>query len=158
MNIKNIKYRIQIYISEPFWTKLCTHLPLGLEEIVGVCMDLQYLTSSTFSTSSVGSECRILGRRWLQAQESSESWRVLFLCFSFFVCVILGRRWLPAQVIRDSAISVIAARVTVTSRILRCSGTVAPSYWRCLALWVMHWKCGEVNGMRVCKNGLIVNN
>ena len=27
-------YLIQIHISEPIWTKLCTHLPLGLEETV----------------------------------------------------------------------------------------------------------------------------
>jgi hypothetical protein len=26
---------IQIHISEPISTKLCTHLPLGLEEVVG---------------------------------------------------------------------------------------------------------------------------
>jgi len=26
---------VQIHISEPIWTKLCTHLPLGLEEVVG---------------------------------------------------------------------------------------------------------------------------
>jgi hypothetical protein len=28
-------YLIQIHISEPIWTKLCTRLPLGLEETVG---------------------------------------------------------------------------------------------------------------------------
>jgi len=28
-------YLIQIHISEPISTKLCTHLPLGLEETVG---------------------------------------------------------------------------------------------------------------------------
>jgi hypothetical protein len=28
-------YLIQIHISEPIWTKLCTHLPRGLEETVG---------------------------------------------------------------------------------------------------------------------------
>jgi hypothetical protein len=28
-------YLIQTHISEPIWTKLCTHLPLGLEETVG---------------------------------------------------------------------------------------------------------------------------
>jgi hypothetical protein len=26
---------LQIYISEPIWTKLCTRLPLGLEETLG---------------------------------------------------------------------------------------------------------------------------
>jgi len=36
-----------------------------------ICMDPQYFTFSTFSTSSIGSECRILVRRWLLAQESS---------------------------------------------------------------------------------------
>jgi hypothetical protein len=28
-------FHIQTHISEPVWTKLCTHLPLGLEESVG---------------------------------------------------------------------------------------------------------------------------
>jgi hypothetical protein len=28
-------YLIQIHISEPIWTKLCTHIPLGLKETVG---------------------------------------------------------------------------------------------------------------------------
>jgi len=50
------------------------------------------LTFSTFSTFFVGSECRILGTKWL-----------------------------PAQVIRDSVISVILAGVTVTSQEWRCS-------------------------------------
>jgi hypothetical protein len=31
-------------------------------------------------------------------------------------CQILGMKWLPAQVIRDSVISVICAAVSVTSR------------------------------------------
>jgi len=47
---------------------------------------------STFTTSSVGSECRILGGRWL-----------------------------PAQEFRDSVMFVIAARVSVTSWTWRCS-------------------------------------
>ena len=31
--------------------------------------------------------------------------------------------------------------------------TVSRSYWKCRAVWVMHTKRGEVNGMHVCKNG-----
>jgi hypothetical protein len=35
MKLNVCLYLIQIHISEPIWTKLCTQLPLGLEETVG---------------------------------------------------------------------------------------------------------------------------
>jgi len=57
---------IQIHISEPISTELCTRLPLHLEEVVG------YVWAHNiwpFSTSSVRSQCRILGTTWLLAQE-----------------------------------------------------------------------------------------
>ena len=56
-----------------------------------VCMVWKCLTFSTFLTFFVGSEC------W-----------------------ILGTKWLPAQFIRDSVISVILAAVSVSSRKWRC--------------------------------------
>jgi len=31
--------------------------------------------------------------------------------------------------------------------------TLARSYWKCGALWVVHKERREVNGMHVCKNG-----
>jgi len=55
---------IQIHIFEPIWTKLCTHLPLGLEEVVG------YVWTHNISTYFVGSECLFVRRRWLPAPES----------------------------------------------------------------------------------------
>jgi hypothetical protein len=60
-------YLIQIHISEPIWTKLCTRLPLRLEEVV------RYVWTHNiwpFSTSSVRNQYRILGTTWLPAQES----------------------------------------------------------------------------------------
>jgi hypothetical protein len=58
---------IQIHISEPISTILCTHLPLHLEEVVGYVWTHNI---SPFSTSSVRIQCRILGTTWLPAQES----------------------------------------------------------------------------------------
>jgi hypothetical protein len=85
-------YLIEIHISEPIWTTLCTHLLLGLEESVGYVWSEKCLTFSTFLTFFAGNECQMLGTKWP-----------------------------PAQVIRDSVISVILAGVIVTSRKWRCS-------------------------------------
>jgi len=84
-------YLIQIHISEPIWTKLCTHLSPWSGRDRRVCMVRKCLTFSTFLTF-VGSWCRILGTKWLQA-----------------------------RVIRDNVISVILAGVSATSRKWRCS-------------------------------------
>jgi len=62
---------IQIHISEPIWTKLCTHLPLRLEETVGYVCSENVGPFSTFLTFFVGSACRILGTKWLPAQDTS---------------------------------------------------------------------------------------
>jgi len=39
---------IQIHISEPIWTKLCTRFPLGLEEVVGYVWTHNISTFPTF--------------------------------------------------------------------------------------------------------------
>jgi len=59
--------RIQIHISEPISTELCTRLPLRLEEVVGYVWTHNIWP---FSTSSVRIQCKILGTTWLPAQES----------------------------------------------------------------------------------------
>jgi len=82
------------YTNSHFWTDqnqtLHTSLPWSGRDR-RICMVRKCLTFSTFLTFFVGSECRILGMKWL-----------------------------PAQVIRDSVISVILAAVSVTSRKWRC--------------------------------------
>jgi hypothetical protein len=58
------------YTNLHFWTNLNQTLHTScpwFRRDRRMYMDPQY---STFSTSSVGGECRILGRRWLPAQES----------------------------------------------------------------------------------------
>jgi len=83
------------YTNSHFWTNLNQTLhisPPWSGRDCRVCMVRKCLTVSTFLTFFIGSECRILGTKWL-----------------------------PAQVIRDSVISVILAAVSVTSRKWRCS-------------------------------------
>jgi hypothetical protein len=86
-------YLIQIHISEPIWTKLCTHLPLSLEETAGYVwypkmFDLFYLFH--------------LLRRERVPNPRHE--------------MAAG-----ARVLRDSVISMIFGGVGVTSRKWRCS-------------------------------------
>jgi len=130
-------YLIQIHISEPISTELCIRLPLRLEEVVVYVWTHNILP---FSTSSVRSQCRILGTTWLPAQES-----------------------LRQRYIRDLA-------ETLAPRVIRdvADDNCAKSYLRqpyihdvaddtcalkCLAPWAMHTQRGEVNGMQVCKYG-----
>jgi hypothetical protein len=60
-------YLIQIHISEPISTKLCTRFPFLLEEVVWYVWTHNILPSSA---TSVRSQCRILGTTWLPAPES----------------------------------------------------------------------------------------
>jgi hypothetical protein len=89
---------IQIRISEPILTRLCTHLPFGLEETVGtqffLLLDLFHLYRERvhITGQKMATECRLQDRRWL-----------------------------PTQVIRDSLLSVILAGLNATSRKWRCS-------------------------------------
>jgi hypothetical protein len=83
------------YTNSHFWTNLKQNLhssPPWSGRDRRVCMVRKCLTFSTFLTFFVGSECRILGTKWL-----------------------------PARLIRDSVISMILAGVSVTSRKWRCS-------------------------------------
>jgi len=90
-------YLIQILISEPISTKLCTHLPHGLEENVGYVRTHIFLFFDLFHLL-----CRervpITGKK--MAAE----------------CRLQDRRWLPVQVIRDGVISVILTGLCATSR------------------------------------------
>jgi len=64
-------YFIQIHISEPISNKFCTHFPPSSGRDRRVRMVRKCLTFSTFMTFFVGNDCRILGIKWLPAQESS---------------------------------------------------------------------------------------
>jgi hypothetical protein len=68
--VSSFLYLIQIHISEPISTELCTRLPLRLEEVVEYVWTHHIWPFSTFSTSSVRSQCRILCTTWLPGQES----------------------------------------------------------------------------------------
>ena len=108
-------YLIQIHISESIWTKLCTHLPLRLEDTVGYVWSENVWPFSTFLTSIVGSECRILGTTWLPAQDTSTTTLYPWFLRVLSVTSLCIRRHLP-RVIRGSVISVILTGVSVTSR------------------------------------------
>jgi len=141
-------YLIQIHISELISTKLCTHLPLCLEETVGYVWSENVWPFSTFLSFFVRSECRILGTTWLLAQDTSATglypwflrvleWRHIVAdntcpvirdsvtSMIFTGVIVTSRKWrscrrhLP-RVIRDSVISVILTGVSVTSRKWRC--------------------------------------
>ena len=60
-------YLIQIHISEPIGTKLCTHLPRALEETVGYVWAHNISPFPTFSACFVGSGCPLLRSTWLPA-------------------------------------------------------------------------------------------
>jgi len=95
-------YVIQIHISEPILTKLCTHLPFGPEETVGYVWTQNFWLFDLFHLLCP-ERVPITGQK--MAAE----------------CRLQDRRWLPAQVIRDSLISVILAGLSATSRKWRCS-------------------------------------
>jgi len=64
-------YLIQIHISEPIWTKLCTRLPLGLEETVRYVWARNSWPLRPFGPFSFRVHCRIMGTRWLPARPFS---------------------------------------------------------------------------------------
>jgi hypothetical protein len=62
---------IQIHISEPIWTRLCTRLPLGLEETV-----VYVWTRNSWHLRGLGSffgggHCGIMGTKWLPVRPFS---------------------------------------------------------------------------------------
>jgi hypothetical protein len=105
----------QIHISEPIRTKLCTRLPLGLEESVGYVWAPNSWPLRPFGPFFFGVHCRIMGTRWLPARPFSAiplyPWLQLVFVWRHRHDVIAD-----GGVIRDSLISVILAGVPLTSR------------------------------------------
>jgi hypothetical protein len=113
-------YLIQIHISEPIWTKLCTRLPLGLEENVGYVWARNSWPLRPFGAFFLRGHCRIMGTRWLPAR--------LFFAIPLYPWFQLVFAWrhrhyvvADGGFIRGSLISVILAGVFLTSRKLRRS-------------------------------------
>jgi hypothetical protein len=113
-------YFIQIHISEPIWTKLCTRLPLGLEETVGYVWARNSWPLRLFGPFFLRGHCRIMGTRWLPARPFSAiplySWFQLVFAWRHRQYVIAG-----GEVIRGSLIYMILVAVPLTSRKLRRS-------------------------------------
>jgi len=108
-------YLIHIHISDPIWTKLCTRLPLGLEETVGYVWTRDSWPLRPFGSFFFGGHCRIMGTRWLPARPFSAitlyPWlQLVFACRHRHYVVADG------GVIRGSLISVILAGVPLTSQ------------------------------------------
>jgi len=111
---------IQIHISEPIWTKLCTRHPLGLEETVGYVWARNSWPLWPFGPFFFRGHCRIMGPRWLSARPFSAiplyPWFQLVFAWHHQHYVVAD-----GGVIRGSLISVILAGVPLTSRKLRRS-------------------------------------
>jgi hypothetical protein len=125
---------IQIYISEPIGTKLCTRLPPGLKETVGYVRAQDSWPLRPFGPFSFRGHCKIMGTRWLPAQ--------LFSAIPLYPWLKLVFTWrhrpyvvADGEVIRGSLISAILSGDPLTSRKLhRCrrqSSTTAsyPLFW-----------------------------
>ena len=113
-------YLIQIHISEPIGTRLCTRLPRGLEETVGYVWVRYSWPLPPFGPFFFRSQCRIKGTRWLPARPFSA-----IPLYPWFQLVFAWRHrhYVVADggVIRDSRTSVVLAGVPLLSRILhRC--------------------------------------
>ena len=111
---------IQIHISEPIWTKLCTRLPLCLEEVVGYIWTRNSWHFRPFGPFFFGGHCRIMGTRLLPARPFSTiplyPWFQLVFAWRHRHYVVAD-----GEVIPGSLISVILAGVPLTSQKLRCS-------------------------------------
>jgi hypothetical protein len=138
-------YLIQIRISEPIWTKLCTYLPFVRKRLQGIYGPKMY--DDLFRRERVQNPSHNMAAGARHSRHSVIP--VILACVSVtsrcsrrhlprfirhsVISVILagvsvtsmkwrsGRRHLP-RVIRDSVIFVILAGVSVTSRKWRCSG------------------------------------
>ena len=106
---------IQIHISEPIWAKLCTRLPLGLEETVGYAWTRDSWPLWPFGHFFFGAHCRIVGTRWLPARPFSA---IPLYPWLQLVFASRHRHYVVADggVIRGSLMSVILAGVPLTSR------------------------------------------
>jgi len=111
---------IQIHISEPIGTKLCTRLPLGLEETTGYVWARDSWPLRPFGPFSFRGHCRNMGTRWLPARPFSA-----IPLYPWFQLVFAWRHqhYVVADggVIRGSLISAILAGVSLTSRKLHRS-------------------------------------
>jgi len=105
---------IQIHISEPIWTKLCTRLPLSLEETVGYVWTRNYWLLRHFGPFFFGGLCRIMGTRCLPARPFSAI--PLYPWFQLVFVWRHRRAVADGGVIRGTLISVILAEVPLTSR------------------------------------------
>jgi len=113
-------YLIQIHISEPIGTKLCTGLPRHLEETVGYVWARYSCRLPPFGPLFFRSHCRIMGTRWLPARPFSAiplyPWFQLVFAWRHRHYVVADGR-----VIRGSLMSVVLVGVPLTLRILhRC--------------------------------------
>ena len=131
-------YLIQIHISEPISTKLCTHLPLGPEETVGYVWSENVWPFSTFLNFFVGSECRILGTTWLPAKDTSAT-----ALYPLFLRVLVWRHFLADDTCPESSATALypwflQVLVWRHGNDVVAGDTCARSYWKCRALWVMH--------------------
>ena len=103
---------IQIHISEPILTRLCTRLPLGLEETVGYVWTRYSWPLRLFGPFFFEGHCRIMGTRWLPAWPFSA--KPLYLLFQL-VFAWCHRHYVVAdRVIHGSLISMILAGVPLT--------------------------------------------
>jgi hypothetical protein len=106
---------IQIHISEPMWTRICTHLPLSLEEVVGYAWTRNSWPLRPFGSFFSGGYCRMICTRWLPARSFS-----VITLFPWFQLVFVWyhRHYVVADcgVIRGSLISVNLAGVPLTLR------------------------------------------
>ena len=103
---------IHIHISEPIWTKLCTRLPLGLEETVGYVWTRNSWPLRPFGPFFFGGHCRIMGTRWLPVWPFS-----VIPLYPWFQLVFMWHHQhdIADGVIRGSLISMILAGVPLTS-------------------------------------------
>jgi hypothetical protein len=111
---------IQIHISEPIWTKLCTHLFYGLEETVRYVWAQNSWPLWPFGPFFCRGHCRIKGTRWLPARPFSAipvyPWFQLVFVWHHQHYVVADGKFIDG-----SLISVILVGVHLTSRKLRCS-------------------------------------
>jgi len=119
-------YLIQVHISEPIWTKLCTHLPLRLEETLGYVWSENVWHFSTFFDLLRKEGVQNPGHNMAAGATHFRHSVISVILADVSVTSRCSRRHLP-RVIRDSVISTILAGVSVTSR---CSKRHLPTVIR----------------------------
>jgi hypothetical protein len=158
MELNVSSYLLQIHISEPISTKLCTHLPLAVEETVVYVwthnippsLPFRLLLSRSCARCCAEDACRRKGhppKRYIRdsgtcscdvtrVRSNPRHLRLLTSC----VLHALRRQ----RFVRDSGKCSCDVMHTTSWR-----ATVSYSYSASLALWVMHRKRGEDNGTQV---------